>query len=1133
MSRPVVFAIAAYPSRRFARDEKQSSEAKNDLKTDSVIATGKGNRMTGEQVCPHCGAGVKPAMLKCYDCGECLKDVGQVVTAGQSVGAATSRTASASSGRTARTVSRSTGPRIIGASGPMRVRDYSQPMPSRVPARNRNLAPQTEASTTLLAESSVDKPLADEDSRDVARPLSPEVADRPPEAREVADDNSANDVVVEVCSCGSRIRVPAAWAGRRKKCRRCGAVIGGSSDSKNEPAKASRHVEVSDEVRRLIQELLTDIAARPGESALTRTASSRVLKKLEARLQIKEPLDRDEAVQRRAAVLELGQTRDVRAVELLGGALQDASEAVRQGVATAAGTLADPAALPIALRLLEDSVRDVVSAAISATRECGDVRVVPLLLKFGLQDPALRLLTREAIAGLGDAAVPALLTAMQGIDQSVVPEAVITAGRIGNPQAVPALLNALDHTSGSVRSSVVEALGRIGDSRAVGPLVQLLAEPDEHIQTQAAAALIRCPDTRCVRPLLGILQQTRNADLRRNATRALAATKDPRAVPAISRLLDESDETLREVATEALGAIGDRTACGALLKLLRGDSPSLVLKAMAAMRKVATAEAVPALIPLVQHFNPSIRRQAVEILGDLRPDDAFDLFAELLENDQSAEVRTAAARGLGKLKDRQAIRLLEQALRDEPTVRCAAVMGLTTIGDAEAIPALLATLKDATPVVRYHAVTGLGKLKADQAATAIRRLLEDKDAMVRTGAEKALTSLGISKPTLPLKRRLAAMAGRIVPNSLVGVVPGGVLTIAAVPCLLGLLTAGWYFQQNTQPNNELAIAQALFSTADVSDIAWTDSTEQVAVLRTDGSVDFWNAATGEFVERQKLPRPVQLARAATTRPNALVLFSLGGQCRVGRWEVSSGTQGLGKLAWTPFKGRIQSASASADGSVLLAVTSPTKSVVWNVADGTEVAGIPFKSHPQPAISADGKLAAGVVVPEQKPQQPMKSQPIFCLYSTETGEKRSEISSDSLANIQNVCFSEDGQQVTVTSTAGLASISLKDSRFGSVSSPVPAPPVRNLRTGSGTSLVGVQGTSACLVNTITGKASSLKIQFAPGMKPTDCRQALASADGKQLLVAGEESKSAWIVDVTSKESRELSPIQIPESIRQPQ
>ena len=1088
--------------------------------------------MTGEQVCPNCGAGVKPAMLKCYDCGKRLKNVGQVVVAGQPVGAAASRATSASSGRSARAISRSTGPRIIGASGPMRVRDYSLPAPSRVPIRNQHFVPQAQPSATLLAESPPDNPLAVDDSFDVAQPSLPEVADQQPEARPVANNDSANDVVVEVCSCGSRIRVPAAWAGRRKKCRRCGEVIGGSSDSKNEPAKVSRHVEVSDDVRLQIQELLAEIAARPGESALARTTSSRVLKKLEARLQIKGPLDRDEAVQRRAAVLELGQTRDVRAVELLAGAVHDSWDAVRQGVATAAGTLADPAALPVVLRLLEDSVRDVVSAAITATRECGDARVVPLLLKFGLQDPALRLLTREAIAGLGNTALPALLTAMQDVDQSVVPDAVITAGRIGNPQAVPALLNALDHTSGSVRSSVVEALGCIGDSRAVGPLVQLLAEPDEHIQTQAAAALIRCPDTRCVRPLLGILQQTRNTDLRRNATRALAATKDPRAVPAIARSLDDSDDTLREVATEALGAIGDRAACGALLKLLRGNSPSLVLKAMAAMRKVATAEAVPALIPFVQHFNPSIRRQAVEILGDLRPDDAFDLFAELLENDQSVEVRTAAARGLGKLKDRQAIRLLEQALRDEPTVRCAAVMGLTTIGDAEAIPALLATLKDATPVVRYHAVTGLGKLKADQAATAIRKLLEDKDAMVKTGAEKALVSLGISKHTLPLKRRLTVMASRLLPNSLIGVVPGGVLTIAAVPCLLGLLTAGWYFQQNTQPNNELAISQALFSTADVSDIAWTDSAKQVAVLRIDGSVDFWNAATGEFVERQKLPRPVQLARAATASPKALVLFSLGGQCQVARWEVPSGTQGLGKLAWSPFKGRIQSASASADGTVLLAVTSPTKSVVWNVADGTEGAGIPFKSHPQPAISADGKLAAGVVTPKPKPQE-AKSRPVFCLYSTETGEKLSEISTDSIANIQNVCFSDDSQQVTVSSSAGLASIGLKDSRFGSVSSSVPTPPVRNLRTGSGTSLVGVQGTSACLVNAITGKANSLKIQFAPGMKSTDCRLALASTDGRQLLVAGEESKSAWIVDVASKESRELSPIQIPESIRQPQ
>ena len=948
------------------------------------------------------------------------------------------------------------------------------------------------------------------------------------------DEDSAEGVLIEQCVCGNRMRVPAAWLGRKKKCRRCGAVLilGSGVAPEESGIQSGLNAELEAELSTLIQELLRELEQHPEQSALASQVSSRRLSKFEQQLKVTDPLSRDEAMQRRAAVIELGKTRDARAIGILGTAQHDSWEAVRQGVATALGELADSACLPLALTLLMDSHPEVIRDTIGALREIGDPRAVPILLIFGQRDAALRLQSREAVVGMGSATVEKLIEIAQGRNETLVREAVVALGRIRDARAIPPLLNTLDRSTGPVRAAVVEALGRIADARAVGPLIELLDDPSEQIQIGAASALAQTPDSRAVRPLMGILLQTQNVDLQKQAIRALAATKDPRGVMAIARLIDHADASLREGIAEGLGIIGDKAACQPLVRLLRSEKHSVLLKAISALRKVATDDAVEALIPLVQHPNPSIRRQTIEVLGDLRPPDAFDLFAELLSEDVSFEVRAAAAKGLGKLRDKHGIQLLEQALRDEPTVRCAALMGLTTIGEKNVIPAMLAMLRDPTPVVRYHAVTGLGKLKAEQATGAIRRLLEDNDSMVRTGVEKALVELGISNPQIPLQRRMAIRMGKLMPDNLVGIVPGGVVTIIAVPCLMGLLAAGWFVTKDALPTSDLELAQALISTAEVSEIAWASDADRVALLRIDGSIDVWNAVTGEFDERLKLDAPVQLAVSTSADPRVLVAYTGGGKTKVGLWDVKQGAGSARKIDWAPFDGRIQSAIASGDGNTLLAITSPKESVIWNVAQKTSVAKVPFKSHPRPALSDDGRIVAGTVWETPDPNLPTGGKAVLHIYSAETGERLTAVDPEKLLDIQELVFSPDGSKLFAATSGGLVTLILDGNKSPAISEPVKIPTLRGLRPGPDSSLIGVNKTIVYQLNAESGKATQFRISVAPGMKAPDCQKALACADGSRLLVAGEESKSAWLIDVKSGESTELNPIAIPESVRNP-
>ncbi|MHC4876653.1 MAG: HEAT repeat domain-containing protein [Planctomycetota bacterium] len=941
-------------------------------------------------------------------------------------------------------------------------------------------------------------------------------------------------VLIEECTCGNRMRVPASWAGQKKKCRRCGAVlILGSGVQPDESGISSgQRNELEGELQRLIAELIAAVEKDPDATSLTEKAASRTLSSLEKKMAIVNPLSRDEAIKRRAAIIELGKTGDSRAIPILANSLHDSWEAVRQGVATAAGELGDSAALPLALTLLMDSDAEVVRDAITGLRRIGDSRTVLILLMFGQQDAALKLQVREAIVGMGECVVSELIEIVQGKHRPIVRDAIVALGRIGDKRAVPTLLNALDVATGSHRTSTVEALGRIGDEKAVGPLVKLLEDPDEQVQICAAIALSRTPDARTVRPLMGILLQTNNDELRKQAVRALAATKDPRAVPAIARLLDSSDNSLKETIAEALGSIGDSSACQPLTRLLRSESPSVLLKGIGALRKVATEDAVESLIPLVQHPNPSIRRQTIEVLGDLRPPDAFDLFAELLSEDVSFEVRAAAARGLGKLQDKHAVRLLEEALRDEPTVRCAAVMGLTTIGDKNVIPALLATLKDATPVVRYHAVSGLGKLKAEQAIGAIQRLLEDKDSMVRTGAEKALIELGVSKPQLSMKRKLAIKAGQLMPNNLVGLVPGGVITIIAVPCAILAATLGFFVFSNVAPKGDLETAKILISTAEVLDVAWLPKSNAAAVFRNDGVVDIWNGDNGTHESRLTITRKDRLASVSSLNPSAYVFYRTGnkGKGQLALWSKLGAPNSLNDLKWASVPEKdVRSVIASADGQVALIAHSRTELLVWSLENQQITTTLEMENNrPIPVLSADGRFAAGIVryAVENGESKKKEMESVLTVYSTESGEILAEIEEERFAGIQLLAFNTDGSQLAMTGKDGFAIATVKAEGAPVVSQPVKFGRMAGLYHVSDSTFAGIRGSDVHLIDADTGKTQTIafSVSLVEGGKLT------GTTDGSKMLIAASEQKSAWILDVTAGEATELSPLDVPEAAR---
>jgi HEAT repeat protein len=104
------------------------------------------------------------------------------------------------------------------------------------------------------------------------------------------------------------------------------------------------------------------------------------------------------------------------------------------------------------------------------------------------------------------------------------------------------------------------------------------------------------------------------------------------------------------------------------------------------------------------------RLATVEKLAQSEHSDSVEPLLFALK-DREVDVRSAAARGLGRFQDRRAVEPLVQMLRDRaPLARAAAAEALGRLGDARAVGWLVRLLRDAEPAVRSRASLSLRQL---------------------------------------------------------------------------------------------------------------------------------------------------------------------------------------------------------------------------------------------------------------------------------------------------------------------------------------------------------------------------------------------------------------------------------------
>jgi HEAT repeat protein len=382
---------------------------------------------------------------------------------------------------------------------------------------------------------------------------------------------------------------------------------------------------------------------------------------------------------------------------------------------------------------LEDEKPEVRRAAIEQLMKLGDARaVIPLVGVFGDSSLDVRVAAVTAVGRLPDpAAVPALLRLLDDPAEPVKVAAVTALGNLRAPDAASTLIDQLDTGSNEFRAKVAFALGQIAAAHerepvaraAVRALVEALA--NGRLRAAAREALLAAGPI-SVPALVAHLEGRLDGD----PTTAVAILRDLGDTRATPALVDELERgrISRDLVLAALAKSGDSRALVPVLGLLSNQDPAVRKNAMKALGTMIEpgGKSADLLIHALGDSEVDVQVMAARYLGQMRARAAVRELVRLTRDGKDLRVREAAIGALGDIRDRRGTAVLLDILREGPhKLHVAAANALIYLRDPASVKPLLAIVEDASSPSRPTIVRCLGGVLRDQRNREVREHLEE------------------------------------------------------------------------------------------------------------------------------------------------------------------------------------------------------------------------------------------------------------------------------------------------------------------------------------------------------------------------------------------------------------------------
>ncbi len=174
-------------------------------------------------------------------------------------------------------------------------------------------------------------------------------------------------------------------------------------------------------------------------------------------------------------------------------------------------------------------------------------------------------------------------------------DALVAAGRLGDPRIIPELIELSRLPERSMREAAIFGLGRTGDARAVPPLMAALGDYNESVQAQACLGLSFSRDKQVVDRMIEVVADATRKDTTRAACAwALGVIGDGRALAPLATALAQGNDETQRLAAYALGRLADGRAVPALLAANFSRHEEIRRTVAWALARISAPKSVPA-----------------------------------------------------------------------------------------------------------------------------------------------------------------------------------------------------------------------------------------------------------------------------------------------------------------------------------------------------------------------------------------------------------------------------------------------------------------------------------------------------------------------------------------------------------
>jgi HEAT repeat protein len=423
--------------------------------------------------------------------------------------------------------------------------------------------------------------------------------------------------------------------------------------------------------------------------------------------------------------------------------------------------------------------------------------------------------------GTTDALIKALAAA-EGEEKLGI---VTTLGERGDPKAVPALTNILPDARGDLRRTTIHALGRIASPSAAQVLGSLdVAEP---LKRTWADAYLRCADKMLARGeerevaaiYVTLFGEGRETMTRIAALRGLVMSQKAEAVPTLLEQMRGEDPELAAAATRFAIEMPGQAATRRFAQALADMPADGKLMLMDALTERGDAAAAPFIRKLLTSKDEEVRLAAVRALGDIGDAESVAPLARIAASDGDAA--KAATNSLNRLRGEGVAEAMGDLIDSpDPALRAGILSVLATRADKAMAPAMLKAARDKGPTVRQAAIKGLTQVAGQEQLDDLVQLMLD--------AESSSEQAALARALSAAAHRVADSEARVAPivEALPKAKPQPKARLLAILSKLGGETALEAVRENLDAANEDVATAAVRALHD-----WPDPSPAPDLLR--------------------------------------------------------------------------------------------------------------------------------------------------------------------------------------------------------------------------------------------------------------------------------------------------------------